>query len=315
MDIISGIKSSFKNGGTLTKLIYINVAIFIVAWLVNSFAPEVIDYFMLPAHGMRLLTQPWSLVSYMFLHTEFMHILLNMLWLYWFGQLFVNFISQKQLLNVYLVGGLAGGLLYILAFNLIPALYEEKNFLGDQDLILYMSLALGASASVMAIVFATAFYRPNEKMNLMFIGEVKLLHIAYFAAFLDITFIFSGENAGGHIAHLGGAALGWIYAIQYKKGNNILLGFERFMDRFFSFFTGKKTKRRAKMTVNYGGKNSKANQSKPQARPNETDEISYNARKKAHQDKIDKILDKISKSGYESLSKDEKETLFKEKRK
>ena len=298
MDILSEIKSSFRNGGTLTKLIYINVAVFIVAWIVDSFAPELISYFMLPADGQWLLTQPWTLVSYMFLHTEFMHILFNMLWLFWFGQMFVSFINQKQLLNVYLVGGLAGGLLYILVFNLIPSLPVAG------------SLALGASASVMAVVLAAAFYRPEQKMLLMFFGEVKILYIALFAIGLDALFLFSGENVGGHIAHLGGAGLGWLYATQYKKGKNILLGFERFMDGFFSLFTGRKTKRRPKMTINYGGRSSK-----PQARRAETDEVSYNARKKAHQDKIDKILDKISKSGYESLSKAEKEILFKEGKK
>ncbi len=302
MNILSEFKTSFRYGGVLNKLVYINVGIFVLAWLTNSFAPKVIEYFMLPAEGMRFLLQPWSIISYMFLHVEFMHILFNMLWLYWFGQLFVAFINQKQLLNVYLVGGISGGLLYMLIYNLVPTLQVSG------------SLALGASASVMAVVLAVAFYKPNQTMLLMFFGEIKIIYIALVAIGLDMLFIFSGENVGGHIAHLGGATLGWFYAINYRKGRNILLGFERFMDSFFSLFgknIASSSKKRTNMTINYGGKASNM----PEGKRAEVDEISYNARKKAQQDKIDKILEKISKSGYDSLTSEEKEILFKESNK
>jgi len=303
MNILSELKTSFRYGGVLTKLIYINIGIFVVAWLVNSFAPEVIDYFMLPADGMKFLLQPWSMISYMFLHVEFMHILFNMLWLYWFGQLFVSFISQKQLLNVYLVGGISGGLLYMLIYNIVPSLNASN------------SLALGASASVMAVVLAVAFYRPSQTILLMFFGEIKIVYIALFAVTLDALFLFSGENVGGHIAHLGGAALGWFYAINYKKGRNVLLGFERFMDKVFSLLgqsSPSESRRKATMTVNFGGKTTS---NMPAGKRAEVDEISYNARKKENQDKIDRILEKISKSGYDSLTTEEKETLFKESNK
>lgn len=305
MDIISGIKSSFRNGGTLVKLIYINVAVFVIAWILDAFTEGIVEYFMLPADGMWLISQPWSLISYMFLHTEFMHILFNMLWLFWFGQMFVSFVGQKQLLNVYLVGGLAGGLLYVLMYNVIPALSAAN------------SLALGASASVMAIVLATAVYRPNVKMYLMFFGEVKIFHIALVALALDALFLFSGQNVGGHIAHLGGAGLGWLYAERLKKGTEMLKGFERFMDSVFSLFSGnfssaQAKRKRSKMTINYGRKTAG---SRPQPKSAETSEIDYNARKREHQERIDKILEKISKSGYDSLSKEEKEILFKEGRK
>jgi membrane associated rhomboid family serine protease len=305
MDIVNDLKNSFRYGGILAKLIYINVGVFVIAWLINSFAPSIVEYFMLPADGMKLLMQPWSLLSYMFLHTEFMHILFNMLWLYWFGLMFTAFFNPKQLLNVYLAGGLAGGLFYILVFNLVPEL-PVKN-----------SLALGASASVMAVVLAVATYKPKVSMYLLFFGEVKIIYIALFALVLDALFLFSGQNVGGHLAHLGGAALGWFFAYKYKAGQNILLGFERFMDSFFSLFgvSGSNTKKtKAKMTVNYGTKSYSAPQA-PHERQAETSEIAYNARKKAHQDKIDAILDKISKSGYDSLTKEEKEILFNERNK
>jgi hypothetical protein len=220
----------------------------------------------------------------MFLHYNFFHILFNMLWLYWFGKIFLEYLNAKKLLSVYLLGGLAGGLVYVLAFNLFPAFAEAVP----------TSVALGASAAILAVVMAVSFYVPNYTINLLFIGPVKLKYIALVTVLIDILSIKSG-NAGGHLAHLGGALFGFLYAVQLQRGRDLTKGFNRFMDSLFSLFR----RRPGKIRVKY---------SKPKNRP-ESD-LEYNARKVQEQKNIDLILDKISKSGYDGLSKEEKESLF-----
>jgi hypothetical protein len=175
-------------------------------------------------------------------------------------------------------------LVYVLAFNLFPAFQES----------LSQSVALGASAAVLAIVVAISFYVPDYTIQLMFLGPVKLKYIALVTIFIDIVSIPSG-NAGGHLAHLGGAFFGFLYATQLRQGKDISKGFSRLMDNLFSLF-----KRRPEMKVKY---------KRPSGKP-ETD-LEYNARRAAEQRSIDQILDKIARNGYEGLSKEEKETLFK----
>jgi len=292
MSILDEIKKSFKGGSTLTKLIYINLAVFLAVKLIGviffllSIDPtfSIVNWFAVPADFNNLIFKPWTIFTYMFLHQDFIHILFNMLWLYWFGQIFLRYFDEKKLLSVYLLGGLAGAFLYILAFNVFPVF-------GN---ILPLSYALGASASVIAIVIAVSVYAPNFKINLLFIGPVALKYIAIVTIILDILSIAS-SNAGGHIAHLGGALFGYLYISQLRKGKNITKGFDRFMDKFFSLF-----KRREKFKVSY----------KRPMNDMERD-IVYNKEQKAKQEDIDRILDKIATSGYESLSKKEKETLFK----
>ncbi len=288
MSILDEIKKSFRSGSTLTKLIYINLAVFLAVKLIGvvffllSIDPtfSIVNWFAVPADINNLVFKPWTILTYMFLHQDFLHILFNMLWLYWFGQIFLRYFDEKKLLSVYLVGGLAGAALYILAFNVFPVFSN----------ILPMSYALGASASVIAIVIAISVYAPNFKVNLLFFGPVALKYIAIVTIILDILSIAS-SNAGGHIAHLGGALLGYLYIVQMKKGRNITKGFDRFMDKVFSLF-----KRREKFKVTY-------------KRP--MTDYDYNKSKAAEQKNIDAILDKIAKSGYDSLTKTEKEILFK----
>jgi hypothetical protein len=212
-----------------------------------------------------------------------MHILFNILILYWFGQIFLRYFDDKKLLSVYLVGGIAGAILYMLSFNLLPVFNQ----------VIPISIAFGASASVIAIVIAVSVYAPNHTINLMFIGPVQLKYIAIGIIVLDILRIAT-SNPGGHIAHLGGALFGYLYISQLRKGKNITKGFDRIMDKVFSLF-----KPREKFKVTY-------------KRPM-TDierDIEYNKSKVAKQEDIDKILDKIAKSGYDSLTKKEKEILF-----
>lgn len=291
MTIGREIKEMFKRGSTLIKLIYINLAVFlavnILQVVVFLFTGKpstlgLIDWLAVPADLGNLITRPWTLLTYMFLQKGFIHILFNLLWLYVFGRIFLMYFNEKRLLSVYLVGGLAGAALYILAFNVFPA------FQGNLD----ESIALGASASVMAVVIAISVYKPDYSINLLFLGPVRLKYIALFVILLDIIRIAS-PNAGGHIAHIGGAIFGYFYIVQFRKGKNMTRGFDRFMDSVFALF---KPKPKFKVTH----KRAKT-------------DIEYNKEKKDRQEKINKILDKISKYGYNSLSKEEKELLFREK--
>lgn len=288
MSIADEIKQSFKSGSTLTKLIYINLAVFLVVKLIGVFyflfkiddGFSLVNWLAVPADLTNLVRKPWTIFTYMFLHEDFLHILFNVLWLYWFGQIFLHYFDQKKLVSVYLLGGIAGAFIYILTFNIFPVFAD----------ILPISSALGASASVIAIVIAVSVYAPNHTIHLLFIGPVRLKYIALITILIDVISIAS-TNAGGHLAHLGGAMFGYFYILQLKRGNNITRFFDRFMDWLFSIF-----KPKPKIKITY-------------KRP--VNDIEYNKANAQKQAEIDKILDKIAQSGYESLTKKEKEVLFK----
>ncbi len=290
--IVNEIKQSFKEGGTLVRLIYINLGVFLVFNILKAiFFLGGIDigfslsrYLAVPADLSNLAEKPWTIFTYMFFHEGFIHILFNLLWLYWLGRIFLSFMSERKMIGVYIMGGLSGAFMYILFFNVFPAFTE----------VLPVSYALGASASVLAIVFAAATYAPNLSLNLIFIGPVKLKYIAAFMVVLDIIGI-AGSNAGGHIAHLGGAIFGYLYIYSQKQGVNLAKPVDWFID---AFTTSPSTQRRRKMKVDH---------KKP------TNDYEYNKMKAEKQAEIDRILDKISKAGYDSLTAEEKKTLFKMK--
>ncbi|WP_282015584.1 rhomboid family intramembrane serine protease [Marinifilum flexuosum] len=290
-NIWEGIKSSFKEGSNLTKLIYINLGLFLVIKLVqivgmltgSTIDDVIVRQLMVPAYPETLIRQPWSVFTYMFLHTEFLHILMNMLWFFWFGRIFLTYLDQKKLLSVYLIGGLTGAAIYIFSYNLFPALQDAK----------FIAYALGASASVMAVVFAVVVYAPNHTIHLIFIGPVKIKYVALFFIVTDLLYLSESVNIGGHIAHLGGAFYGWLFISQLRKGKDISGGFNSLIDSFFNLFRRKK-----KMKVSY--KNTR-----------KMSDEEYNKSKKVNQEELNRILDKIAKSGYDSLSKEEKEILFK----
>lgn len=293
MSFTSKLQNQFRQGTNLLKLIYINSAIFlliailqIAAVLSNSpqLSSTLVEFLAVPASAPELITKPWTVITYMFLHEGFFHLLFNMLWLYWFGRIFADYFDQKKLVSVYVLGGLAGALLYILAFNVFPVFSESIN----------ASIALGASASVMAIVVATAVYIPDYTVFLFLIGKVKLKYVALGIFLLTSVFDFS-VNTGGKIAHIGGAALGFLYASRYKQGKDIGIWISRLLDNIATWFKPKK-----KMKVTH--KKSKTDYEYKQTTAN-------------HQKQVDKILEKISKGGYESLTKEEKEILFKESQK
>ena len=224
----------------------------------------------------------------MFMHANFMHILFNMLWLYWFGSLFLYFFSGKHLRGLYILGGICGGLLYMVSYNVFPYF----------DSVIASSTLVGASASVLAIVVATAYREPNYRVQLLLFGAVRLKYLALIVVATDLLFITS-SNAGGHIAHLGGALAGLWFAASLKKGTDITAWINKAIDAILALFERKTWQRKPKMKVHYGNSNA--------ARQKDYD---YNARKKAQSDEIDRILDKLKKSGYESLTTQEKKSLF-----
>ena len=276
MNFLDNLKREFGIANMLNKLIYINVFSFLVLNIFSViFSLLLIDIssikelLMLPSSTEEVIKKPWSLLSYMFIHDNFIHLLFNLIWLHFGGKLFLQYLNQKQLLYTYILGGLFGGILFIIAFNNLPALipYSEN------------SKALGASASVLAIFFAIATYIPNFQVSIPFIGFIKLKHIALIYIILDFLNIPNG-NAGGHIAHLGGAIFGFFYVKQFtqKSDKNKQNQFLSYLKNIFNFQKSKNKK-------------------------------SYKMKE------IDLILEKISKSGYNSLTKIEKELLFKSSKK
>lgn len=293
MNIWEEIKATFRKGSTLTRLIYVNLAVFLLVNLVEILFylfgihddyQRFLFFFSVPSALDMLILKPWTLISYMFLHKNFLHILFNLLWLFWFGRIFMEYLDGRRLLNVYILGGLSGAVLYIITFNLFPVFDE----------VLPYSHALGASAAVMAIVIAISVYVPDYKIYLLFIGPTRIIYVAIFG-FIFSSLIDFSINTGGKIAHIGGAAFGYLFALQLKKGKDFTRGFGRFMDKVVGIF-----KPKPKVRVTYRGPG------KP-----ETD-YEYKKRKKVEQDEIDRILEKIARSGYDSLSKKEKEVLFKQ---
>ncbi|WP_294140400.1 rhomboid family intramembrane serine protease [uncultured Sanguibacteroides sp.] len=294
--IWSGIKRSFKQGSALSRLIYINIAAFIIIKLVSVFfllaGYREMDNFLLPylgvpAYPYNLLRTPWTIVTYMFTQFGFFHLLFNMLWLYWFGSIFLNYFSERKLTGIYILGGVSGAIVYMAAYAIFPAFATER----------YFSWAVGASASIMAIVFAVCTYLPNHRIYIFLIGPVKLIHLALFTAAIDIISIPSG-NAGGHIAHLGGALFGYLFTLGIRKNRDIASGIINLFEKIGKLFVPRKNMR---------GKYKK--------KVSDMNDREYNEYKKQKDDRINDILDKISKSGYESLTKEEKEILFKSGRK
>ncbi|HUH46080.1 MAG TPA: rhomboid family intramembrane serine protease [Arenibacter sp.] len=269
------------------KLIVFNVGVFILAGLIGAlFGPSwmaIVQWFELPKDFFKFLSQPWSLVTYSFFHSGFGHIFWNMIMLYFTGRIFLNLFNKKRFVNVYFLGVILGGLIFLLSYNIFPALLGTNTSL------------IGASAGVTAVLIFVCAYLPNQEVRIIFFN-VKLWHIGVFVVLLDLIQISMGSNIGGRLAHLGGAALGYYYAVQLLKGHDIGAWFSRFLDNVANMFQGKEKKAPMKTVYRKGNSGSGSHENYDRA---------------SHQRKIDAILDKISKSGYESLSKAEKDFLFK----
>ncbi|MCL3779949.1 rhomboid family intramembrane serine protease [Prolixibacteraceae bacterium JC049] len=291
MSITDELKYTFKNGSYLTRLIYLNLGVFVVVrviyallWLVSfdTSTPFIKEWLSLPAEFPQLITKPWSVMTYMFLHFDFLHILFNMLWLFWFGRIFLEYLDEKKLLSVYILGGLTGALFFMLSYNFLPIFSD----------VLPFAQLMGASAGVVAIVIASAVYAPNHTINLLFIGQIKIKYIALISVLLYVIQIQS-SNPGGHLAHLGGAFWGYLYISRLQKGQDLAGWFERFIDSVKKSY---KT-RGSKLKVSHKKSSNK--------------DYAYNAMKNQKEAQINQILDKIGKSGYDSLTKEEKAILFK----
>lgn len=291
------IKRFFRKGSSLSILIIINVMIWIVIQAAkvilfiynnpdgNAASTMVLHVLAIPASVPVLIERPWTLLTYMFLHIDIWHLLFNMIWLYWFGRIFLEFLSSRQLVFVYLLGGFAGALVYVIAFNVFPVFIE----------IVPVSFALGASASVMAIVTAISFYVPNYTIQLFLFGRIRILYLAIALFVFDFFMIPSG-NAGGHLAHIGGALFGVVFSQLYRMTNK-----PEKTGNYNAFFSNLKDRFQRKQTAYQG----------PQDFTRPVSDEEYNRKKRESQQRVDEILEKISKGGYDSLTKEEKEFLFK----
>src|SRR5690606_4078529 len=271
---------AFRSGNPLFLFIGINILVFVGLGLLSLVSVlgfldiPVIDYVMpwlqLPASVSGWLHKPWTLATYMFTQQGLFHVLFNMLWLFWLGIIFLDFLKKRQFTFVYLAGGIVGGLLYLLAYNLVPVFRADA----------FRTVMIGSSASVSAVVFATATLLPDYTIRLLFFGNVKLKYLALVFIALDILAV-GGLNAGGSIAHIGGALLGFVYIKRLQSGQD------------WSRMLGRERKKRKLRVVRNDAPAAKEEPLVP------------------NQEVIDRILDKISQSGYESLTKAEKEALFK----
>ena len=282
MITIQQIKSKLSQLNTIEKLIVVNVVMFILSSIFKVFHFSFFDWFKLPSDPAEYIFKPWSIITYAFLHFDFFHILFNMLWLYVVSQWFLNLFPIKLALNIYFLGAISGGLLFMLGYTLLPSVFTG------------LATLVGASAAVRALLIFLCAYMPNKELR-FFTVNIKLWYIGVGLVAFDVIGVFSQVNEGGNMAHIGGALLGYFYAKQYQKGIDIGKGFEKLMNTVVLWFTPSKKSRfkavyKNKQTV--GGYNKE-------------DFKEFNDQKK-----IDVILDKISKSGYESLTKKEKEYLF-----
>lgn len=281
------LQEKYKRLSVFEKIIAINVTIYIIGWLVFAFNGNIprafsLDWLALPHHISDLLTKPWAIVTYAFAHVGFWHLVMNMLVLYFVGRSFSNLFKERMALSIYVMGFLAGAIAYYLVAIL----------LGDAIINNSRGL-LGASAAIRGCLLFLAFYMPDYEVRILRFN-IKLVYIAYVLIAFDLIGLI-GTNAGGNVSHLGGDFVGFFYAKQLQKGKDIGEGIQRFIERLSNLFSGNKNS----LKTVHRNKKSYAGHSKKEFGD-------YNKQKQ-----IDLILDKISKSGYESLTAEEKEFLFK----
>lgn len=294
MAVIDEMRSGFKRSTMLMKIVWINVGLFVllrVTAIVGMFSASrglidlVLRYVEMPSSPAMLAGRPWTPITYMFAQYDLLHILFNMLWLYWFGTLFRMRCTARQMLALYIYGGLGGAILFFAAYNLMPVFYGSSGWL------------IGSSASVMAIVTATALLMPDFRMNLLLIGSVSLKWIAIATIVLVLVGI-SGENAGGEIAHVGGILTGALFATRLRKGHDITSPLNSFLDRCANI--GSRIYRRQRNTP-------------PAAAPRRSPSASSTSSTgfgPAERAELDILLEKIKKSGYSGLTPEERRRLF-----
>ena len=285
MNIIDDLKLQYKVGGIVIKLIFWNVALFVIPWLLFSILSligitiDYMQYVSLSSNPALLIWKPWSLITYAFFHTGIMHILFNLIVLNFAGRLFMTYFTGKQLVGLYFLSAIFAGLVYISVFYILNI----------------SAPIIGASAAIMAILVATATYNPLMELRLFIIGNVKLWHVTAVIILVDLMQLRS-ENMGGHISHLAGAFFGFIFIKLLQNGTDLSKIVSSFLDFFTNLFRKEKATPFKKVHKNYN---------KPLEKS-----VSKIITKDKSQQQIDEILDKISQSGYDSLNKEEKEFLF-----
>ena len=292
--ILDDLKRSYQSGTMVTRFIFLNVGVFVALSFIrvfgffykSNFLGVVVPWVAGSSNWETMLFRPWTVITYMFVHEGLWHLFVNMIMLWFSGRLFGDLLGDRRLVAVYFYGGIAGFLLYFISYNVFPV------FSGAESTI------IGASASVIAILVAIATYNPNMEVRLVLIGNVKLKFIAIFFVALDILFL-DGGNTGGRLAHLGGALFGFSYARSLQQGNDWANGFYSFVNFFRDLL-----KPKPKMKVASSKSRSSGSGRSAAAKPKKSKE------EVSQQKKIDEILDKISQSGYDSLTKAEKEFLF-----
>lgn len=289
-----------KPNNAVAQIILINVILFIGLLLLQIILPAqafeaIHKHFVIPPTFDYFIFRPYTIVTYAFTHSlmRIGHIFFNMLVFYWFGRLINEYLGSKKIISIYVLGALGGGLLYLMAYNLIPDYYNSASEIMERQPDWGM---VGASAAVYAIVVAAAVKMPDYTFYLLFLGPVKIKYIAIFVIVLSLVGINANSNTGGNIAHLGGAFVGWLYIAQLNKGSDIGAWVISFMNFVKSLF-----KPQPKIKVTHRGGN---------RRPSQKAKEKTKQAPKTDQAEIDAILDKISQSGYESLTKDEKQKLF-----
>ncbi|MBL7814948.1 MAG: rhomboid family intramembrane serine protease [Saprospiraceae bacterium] len=305
------VKREFQYGNMVTRIILVNIAIWIIVNLAKIFMhiptsntvlyDDFLRFFSMSPNFKFVLTHPWVPFTSIFLHEGFGHILWNMLTFYWFGRIVGDLLGNHRVLPLYILGGLVGGAFYFVA--------AQFHLLG---LGLPSEMVLGASAAVMAMVACAAYIAPDYIFNLLLIGPVKLKYIAFVLFFLDLISIADGSNTGGHLAHLGGAAFGLFYAAQLREGMDIGKPVNQFLDFFMGLFNSRP---KPKFTHQKGGRQQAYTEQKKRTQTQQTTSSSNQTKKEGNisdeQARLDAILDKIKQKGYESLSQEEKEFLFK----
>ncbi len=302
--ILDDIKREFNFGNMITRIIIVNVAVFVLINIIKivlyagnggavpEFYNTIVHFFCMSSDWWHVLTHPWVIFTSIFMHEHILHILFNMLFLYWFGAIVGDFIGNHRILPIYLLGGLAGGLVFFISAAFLPNVSA--------------GFALGASAGVMAIVVAAGTLSPDYEMNLLLIGPVKLKYIVAVLVFIDLMGATGYSNSGGAFAHLGGALFGYAYVKSLRNGsdwtdpvNKILNRISLFWENLNKRIQGKPRKPRVvykNVARTTGGRHQK---------PNHASDDDY----MGHQEQLDAILEKIKDSGYDSLSKDEKKFL------
>lgn len=290
--LIQDLKHNYRHGNMVTRLIIINVSVFVVTALIKAFAPSfysayILDFFAISAEPLKLITRPWTIITHMFIHSGGWHLFWNMILLYWFGRIVGDLLNDRRIWPLYFLGALVGAVFYFLSYHLF------SNVVG--------MYAVGASAGIMAIIAAAGAIAPDYSMRLILLGDVKLKYVVAALIFMDILASQGYSNAGGAFAHLGGAAFGFYFISLLRNGKDLSENVNNGMDKINQWFRSdsppKKKRSRGNLKVKHRSGTSPTSKNQLQRSAN-------------LQEEVDRILEKIKQSGYDSLTDTEKEILF-----